>query len=284
MDFCKMTTFSNTNLILPSGTTAQRPVSATAGALRYNSDYDILEYRLSTGWIAPGLPDGSSAINAADSAVAIKNLTGTTTNGFYFIKINGIPTQVYCDMTNDGGGWMLIAKANGLDDNQWKYDDAIWTNSTLLNETADPITSNVHIKTSVYTSYSFTSVRIAMEYLTNGIVEPTWNSSNFNTFMQSSTNSSNPRSTWTTWVDTAFNTSGSAWLVNCNQYGTNKAFLYQYIKLGGTINGENDCNSNDESFGFGSKGISPYSNNLSCGAFSPYGKPSGRKKGWIFVK
>jgi len=230
-------------------------------------------------------PTGLSSSQAATSAAQILADYPNSSSGFYYININSTPTLVYCDMQNDGGGWMLVAKANGVDDNYWKYDDAIWTNSTLLNATSDPIITNVHIKTSVYTSYSFTQVRLAMEYLNNGIVESTWSGTNFASFMGSGSNSSNSRATWTSWVDTAFNTSNTAWLTNCNQFGTNKVYNYQNIRIGGTINGENDCNSNDESFGFGSKGISPYTNNISCGAFSPYGtKPSGRKKGWIFVK
>lgn len=229
-------------------------------------------------------PTGLSSGDAATSAAQLLSDYPNASSGFYYININSTPTLVYCDMENDGGGWMLVAKANGVDDSYWKYSDAIWTNSTLLNTTSNPLTTDVHIKTSVYTSYSFTQVRLALQYLSNGIVESTWSGTNFASFMGSGRNSSNSRATWTSWVDTAFNTSGSGWLSNCNQFGTNKAYNYQYIRIGGTVNGENDCNTNDESFGFGSRGISPYTNNLSCGAFSPYGKPSGRKKGWIFVK
>jgi hypothetical protein len=57
--------------------------------------------------------DGSSSSNAASSASAIKLVTGTTTDGLYWISnpnINsGTPTQIYCDMNTDGGGWMLFA-------------------------------------------------------------------------------------------------------------------------------------------------------------------------------
>lgn len=53
--------------------------------------------------------DGSTAERAATSALAIKALTGTTTNGTYWIKkIDGTPVQIYCDMNTDGGGWMRL--------------------------------------------------------------------------------------------------------------------------------------------------------------------------------
>lgn len=58
--------------------------------------------------------DGSTADRAADSALAIKALTGTTADGFYWIKNrSGVAVQVYCIMQNiEGGGWMLLDSTN----------------------------------------------------------------------------------------------------------------------------------------------------------------------------
>lgn len=56
--------------------------------------------------------DGSSAAKAAPNALHIKNLTGTTTDGVYWIKPGSTAFQVYCDMNTDGGGWMLIARSH----------------------------------------------------------------------------------------------------------------------------------------------------------------------------
>jgi hypothetical protein len=53
--------------------------------------------------------DGSSSSRAGSSAASIKTATGTTTNGIYWITINGVATEIYCDMVTDGGGWMSHA-------------------------------------------------------------------------------------------------------------------------------------------------------------------------------
>lgn len=55
--------------------------------------------------------DGSTPEKAAISAKAIKTLTGTTTNGYYWIRPEGYitPKYIYCDMNTNGGGWMLMS-------------------------------------------------------------------------------------------------------------------------------------------------------------------------------
>lgn len=52
-------------------------------------------------------PPGTSS-RPASSAIEIHE-NGPTQDGVYWININGSPTQIYCDMTNDGGGWMLYS-------------------------------------------------------------------------------------------------------------------------------------------------------------------------------
>ena len=65
--------------------------------------------------------------NPAVSAQAIYN-SGQTTDGWYYIQTSnmGSPIQIYCNMTDDGGGWMLMSYnpdctvTNGIPyPNQW---------------------------------------------------------------------------------------------------------------------------------------------------------------------
>jgi hypothetical protein len=106
-----------TAIKLPVGTTAQRPSSPVNGMMRKNSSTGYIEYwdPSSTSWKGIGVADGSSFNAAASSASSIKELTGTTVDGIYWINLPVLgPTQVYCDMNTDGGGWMMMAYAGSV--------------------------------------------------------------------------------------------------------------------------------------------------------------------------
>jgi len=78
--------------------------------------------------------DGSSVNKAATSAVAIKLMTGTVTNGQYWINVPTIgPTLTYCimDPAYDGGGWMMAMKATR--GTTFNYTSAYWTTTNTLN-------------------------------------------------------------------------------------------------------------------------------------------------------
>jgi hypothetical protein len=78
--------------------------------------------------------DGSSTVRAAPSAKYIKNLTGTNTDGVYWINLPIVgPTQLYCLMNSvvDGGGWMMMLKAT--QGNTFQYSSSHWTSVTTLN-------------------------------------------------------------------------------------------------------------------------------------------------------
>ena len=266
-------------LKLPTASSA--PSNPTAGYMYTNTGDGYTYVYDGSDWRPINSPPLGTLQNPATSAQAIIQAGDATGDGFYYITIGGTVRQVWCDMTNDGGGWMMAARVHTSTD-RWYYSDAYWTNSTLLNET-QPYDYGGHIKTWVYTQYPFSQVRFAGNTLSNGLVEPTWtNATSFASFMGSGTNSSNSRTTWDTFVATAIGT-GTGLQANCNQIGTNKSYNYMWVKIGITANNEGDCNTNDSAIGFGIDGISPYGNTNPFGAFSSSGQNYNRV-GWIFLK
>lgn len=74
------------------------------------------------GWLVESAAnESSSALTQSYSSGVEAYNAGNTTDGFYDIKLSSWSTakSVYCDMTNDGGGWMLwgqrVASAPTLD-------------------------------------------------------------------------------------------------------------------------------------------------------------------------
>jgi hypothetical protein len=97
------------SIIVPSGTTAQRPSTSLNGVLRINTDSNSLEYYTNTsGWVSLGARDGTSIGKAALKSTDIKLYNPSAPTGWYWLQINGVATQVYIDMDYDGGGWVLV--------------------------------------------------------------------------------------------------------------------------------------------------------------------------------
>ncbi len=116
-----------------SSTTNTFTLRATANTKTVDRSFNII--------VNPTL-DGSTSAKANTSAEAIKTLTGTTTNGLYYIKPTGVATayQAYCNM-NIGGGIILGAKINSSHNGEWTYSSNLWTsnnndNSSALNTNA----------------------------------------------------------------------------------------------------------------------------------------------------
>lgn len=83
------------------------------------TDTDVINISLirsSSAWtVTAGYADfgalqtGASSALAAPDARTIMNNTGTTTSGNYWIDLPQLgPTEMYCDMSTAGGGWMMF--------------------------------------------------------------------------------------------------------------------------------------------------------------------------------
>ena len=69
------------NMVLPSGTTAQRPATAAAGMVRYNTTDNVLEYYNGTAWIRPNATDYSGSTSTILNGLSFERaaLTGDVT-------------------------------------------------------------------------------------------------------------------------------------------------------------------------------------------------------------
>jgi hypothetical protein len=78
---------------------------------------------------------GSSSLCPAQSPQEIYNLYGTTTNGSYWINVNGTATQTYLILDTsypDSGGWFLGMKGTKSSTN-FNYSSDKWTTQNTLN-------------------------------------------------------------------------------------------------------------------------------------------------------
>lgn len=110
-----MSSFGPDKVILPSGTTANRPASPSNGLMRYNTTLNAVEMYSSQGWIIGGDTPGSIT-NPAQTGQEIYD-AGSTTSGLYWFAGDtygaGDGNQFQMYVTQDqGGGWINLTKAS----------------------------------------------------------------------------------------------------------------------------------------------------------------------------
>ena len=87
---------------ITSQTTYNFDVDASDGVNNTNRSFNIIVNHAN---------DGTSAANANDSALGILIVNPSAASGVYWLNTSwGSPAQFYCDMSADGGGWVLMAK------------------------------------------------------------------------------------------------------------------------------------------------------------------------------
>ncbi|KVP75197.1 hypothetical protein WJ96_05420 [Burkholderia ubonensis] len=86
---------------------------------------------------------------------------GDTGDGVYRVNLSGTPTDVFCDMTTDGGGWTLLMKQAAGDGVTLQGDTTYWTNGTVLNDTAANLNrNNANLVSSAFAQMTATQYRL----------------------------------------------------------------------------------------------------------------------------
>jgi hypothetical protein len=111
-----------------------------------------------SSYLTSKLFKGITSSNSGKNALEIKNTTGTSTDGSYYIMCNNAPTLIYCLMNSqyNGGGWMLLMKSTTS--TTFNYEANYWTTTNLLNNT-DLTRNNADAK---YNSFNYIPIKDVM--------------------------------------------------------------------------------------------------------------------------
>lgn len=110
--------------------------------------------------------DGSSSFNCNNyiNPSSPYNYGWNTWSGLYWINIwwsNEI--KVYCDMSTDWWWWSLVLKAD-WNQTTFSYDELIWTNNSILNESTNyEFNNSWEYKNTLFSNSKFDNIHIVME-------------------------------------------------------------------------------------------------------------------------
>jgi len=108
-----------------------RPANNTEpGTLRWNSG--ALQSSDGNEWGDVSKQPLGSELNPAPSAQAIINAGDSIGDGVYWLTVNGVDGEYYCDMTTNGGGWVLLMNIHTADNYMTHYsNNEFWESSTV---------------------------------------------------------------------------------------------------------------------------------------------------------
>jgi hypothetical protein len=261
----KNLTVDDTGFIkLPSGTTAQRPGSPSAGMMRYNTSTGVTEYYDGSNWIFTTPPTTLS------SAAAIVSAYPTAPDGIYTINLPTVgSTPIYCAMSSTfagGGGWMLAMKATK--GTTFSYSSSYWTSANVANETTQLNRNDADAKFHVFNYYTASKFLAWFPQNSSGGTGPNnggmtsgagsgwhWlvtgqNSTALNRFQTSTQIVSNPRDSGSSWIGSGFSNQVGYQSWDFNYTGNANAS----VRWGFGWNNENEQASNDVSGGIGMSG------------------------------
>lgn len=195
----------------------------------------------------------------------------TAKDGAYAISPDGTtPYQVYCDMTNDGGGWTMVMRFK--DDGVLGYASTYWTDTNTFNEDAggsvDP-TLNANAKTMAFVNLPFATLRGCKGAPGPGLCfqqNLNANQSLQQVFTGNFITNGPTRDVFVgLWGDDSSQ-------LNCNGSGVNNykdysgPGTYSGARFGLIGNNEPDCVTTDSAWGFGVFGCSSMNNTCGAGA------------------
>jgi len=147
-------------LQLPTGTTAQRPVSPLSGMVRFNTTTTAAEMYDGTTWVTISSSAGTLG-NPAINAAQIRSENPGAVDGDYYYKptsYSGSAIQCYTNFTNAPAGKGYVLAARGMQSLNWW--DSAGQNTTALNQ------GNLSVNT---------PIAVAPNTFVDGLIGGNWN-------------------------------------------------------------------------------------------------------------
>jgi hypothetical protein len=210
----------------------------------------------------------------------------TAQSGVYTLDAGTGPFRAYCELEEDGGGWTLALKVNGVE-TTFAYDAGIWEDQALLSP-GEPGLDRVEAKLETWNAVPFAELRLGLEHpIESGdvrwLVIPLAADSLHELFSSGEHRpTSVGREAWKGLLE------GSSLQLHCNREGSNNYHQQTRVRLGILGNQEDDCGSPDSRLGIGGAGTicgspTPSVGNTAC--FEPdNGDVSFAAFGWLLVR